>query len=70
MQVAVRGNDVDGALRILKKKLDREGLYHARRLREIAKPSERRKEKERFNQRRKNDAKRRHLTRLKKGGQK
>jgi small subunit ribosomal protein S21 len=43
MMVFVRDNDVAGALRILKRKLQREGLFRdLRRARHYEKPSERR----------------------------
>ena len=44
MQVVVRDNNVDHALRILKKKLQREGVFRVMKLRKhFEKPSERRK---------------------------
>ncbi len=43
MQVFVRDNDMDGALRILKKKLQRDGTFREmKRRRTYEKPSERR----------------------------
>jgi small subunit ribosomal protein S21 len=43
MQVFVRDNNVDGALRVLKKKMQREGVFREMRLRRAyEKPSERR----------------------------
>jgi small subunit ribosomal protein S21 len=43
MQVTVRDNNVDQALRVLKKKLQREGVYSELRLRRhFEKPSEKR----------------------------
>ncbi|URK86194.1 30S ribosomal protein S21 (plasmid) [Rhizobium sp. RCAM05350] len=40
MQVLVRDNNVDQALRVLKKKLQREGIFHEMRMREAyEKPS-------------------------------
>lgn len=43
MQVFVRSNDMDGALRILKKKLQRDGTFREmKRRRRYEKPSERR----------------------------
>jgi small subunit ribosomal protein S21 len=43
MQVFVRDNNVDGALRVLKKKMQREGVFREMRLRRsYEKPSERR----------------------------
>ena len=43
MQVVVRGNNVDQALRALKKKMQREGLFREMKLRQAyEKPSERR----------------------------
>jgi small subunit ribosomal protein S21 len=43
MQVFVRNNDVDGALRVLKKKLQRDGTFREmKRRRAYEKPSERR----------------------------
>jgi small subunit ribosomal protein S21 len=43
MQVFVRDNDVNGALRVLKKKMQREGLFREmKRRRSYEKPSERR----------------------------
>ncbi len=43
MQVFVRDNDVDQALRVLKKKMQREGVYREmKRRRAYEKPSERR----------------------------
>ena len=43
MQVQVRDNDVDQALRVLKKKLQREGVFREMKLRQhYEKPSERR----------------------------
>ena len=42
MQVSVRDNDVDQALKILKKKMQREGIYREMKLRSAyEKPSER-----------------------------
>ena len=44
MQIFVRDNNVDGALRTLKKKLQREGVFREIKLRKhFEKPSERRK---------------------------
>ena len=44
MQVFVRDNDVNGALRVLKKKMQREGTFREMKLRRAyEKPSERRK---------------------------
>jgi small subunit ribosomal protein S21 len=43
MQVFVRDNDMNGALRVLKKKMQREGLFREmKRRRSYEKPSERR----------------------------
>ncbi len=43
MQVTVRGNNVDQALRALKKKLQREGVYREMKMRRFyEKPSEKR----------------------------
>ena len=43
MQVFVRDNDMNGALRILKKKMQREGIFREmKRRRAYEKPSERR----------------------------
>lgn len=43
MQVFVRDNNIDGALRVLKKKMQREGVFREMRLRRsYEKPSERR----------------------------
>lgn len=43
MQVFVRDNNIDGALRVLKKKMQREGVFREMRLRrQYEKPSERR----------------------------
>ena len=43
MQVFVRDNDVNGALRVLKKKMQREGVFREMKLRRnYEKPSERR----------------------------
>ena len=43
MRVSVRGNNVDQACRVLKKKLQREGFFREMKLREFyEKPSERR----------------------------
>jgi len=43
MQVFVRDNDMNGALRILKKKMQREGIFREmKRRRSYEKPSERR----------------------------
>ena len=43
MQVFVRENNVDGALRVLKKKMQREGVFREMKLRrQYEKPSERR----------------------------
>jgi small subunit ribosomal protein S21 len=43
MQVSVRDNNVDQALRVLKKKLQREGVYREMKLRRhFEKPSEKR----------------------------
>ncbi|MGE0748361.1 MAG: 30S ribosomal protein S21 [Rhodospirillales bacterium] len=43
MQVFVRDNDVDGALRVLKKKMQRDGTFREmKRRRSYEKPSERR----------------------------
>ncbi len=43
MQVFVRDNNVDGALRVLKKKMQREGVFREMKLRRAyEKPSERR----------------------------
>ena len=43
MQVSVRDNNVDQALRALKKKLQREGVFRERKLRQhFEKPSEKR----------------------------
>ncbi len=42
MQVSVRGNDVDQALKILKKKMQKEGIFREMKLRSAyEKPSER-----------------------------
>jgi small subunit ribosomal protein S21 len=44
MLISVRDNNVDGALRILKKKLQKEGLFREMKLRKnYEKPSEKRK---------------------------
>ena len=44
MLINVRDNNVDGALRLLKKKLQREGVFREMKLRKhFEKPSERRK---------------------------
>jgi small subunit ribosomal protein S21 len=44
MLISVRDNNVDGALRMLKKKLQREGLFREMKLRKnFEKPSEKRK---------------------------
>jgi len=44
MQVFVRDNDVNSALRVLKKKMQREGVYREMKLRRhYEKPSEKRK---------------------------
>jgi small subunit ribosomal protein S21 len=44
MLISVRDNNVDGALRMLKKKLQREGLFREMKLRKnYEKPSEKRK---------------------------
>ena len=42
VEVQVRDNNVDQALRALKKKMQREGLYREMRMRRHEKPSERR----------------------------
>jgi len=43
MQVFVRDNDINGALRVLKKKMQREGVFREmKRRRSYEKPSERR----------------------------
>ena len=43
MQVFVRDNDINAALRVLKKKMQREGTFHdMKRLRAYEKPSEHR----------------------------
>ena len=43
MQVFVRDNDINAALRVLKKKMQREGTFrHIKRRRSYQKPSERR----------------------------
>jgi small subunit ribosomal protein S21 len=43
MQVFVRDNNIDGALRVLKKKMQREGVFREMKLRrQYEKPSERR----------------------------
>ena len=43
MQILVRGNNVDQALRVLKKKMQREGVFREMKLRgHYEKPSERR----------------------------
>jgi small subunit ribosomal protein S21 len=43
MQVFVRNNDIDGALRVLKKKMQRDGTFREmKRRRAYEKPSERR----------------------------
>jgi len=43
MQVSVRDNNIDQALRVLKKKMQREGVFREmKRRREYEKPSERR----------------------------
>jgi len=43
MQVFVRDNNIDGAMRVLKKKMQREGVFREMRLhRHYEKPSERR----------------------------
>jgi small subunit ribosomal protein S21 len=43
MEVSVRDNDVNGALRVLKKKMQREGIFREmKRRRAYEKPSERR----------------------------
>ncbi len=43
VEVTVRNNDVDQALRVLKKKMQKEGIFREMRLRETyEKPSERR----------------------------
>lgn len=43
MQVFVKDNNMDGALRVLKKKMQREGVFREmKRRREYEKPSERR----------------------------
>ena len=48
MQIIVRDNNVDQALRALKKKLQREGVYREMKLRRhYEKPSEKRKRMER-----------------------
>jgi len=47
MKVSVRGNDLDFAIRKLKRKIIKEGDEHYAKLRAIPKPSERRKAKER-----------------------
>ena len=47
MQVTVRDNNVDQALKVLKKKMQREGIFREMKLRRsYEKPSERRKKKE------------------------
>jgi small subunit ribosomal protein S21 len=53
MFVIVRNGNIEQAVRSLKKKLWKEGTAHTVKLRSIAKPSERRKEKERTALRRK-----------------
>ena len=42
MQVFVRDNDINSALRVLKKKMQREGTFREMRRRAYEKPSERR----------------------------
>ena len=60
MQVFVRDNDVNGALRVLKKKMQREGTFREmKRWRAYEKPSERRA-------REKSEAARRHRKMLRK----
>jgi ribosomal protein S21 len=48
LEVVLRNGDVDQAARVLKKKLDKDGVKSAWKLRSIPKPSERRREKEGF----------------------
>jgi len=53
VQVFVRDNDVDQALRVLKKKMQREGLFREMKLRRsYEKPSERRARQKAENKRR------------------
>lgn len=53
VQVIVRDNDVDQALRVLKKKMQREGLFREMKLRRsYEKPSERRARQKAENKRR------------------
>ena len=64
VQVFVRDNDVDQALRVLKKKMQREGLFREMRLRRsYEKPSERRAREKAENKRRQRKLMRKRLER-------
>jgi small subunit ribosomal protein S21 len=65
MQVFVRDNNVDGALRVLKKKMQREGVFREMKLRrEYEKPSERRAREKAEGVRRYRKAMRKRMERL------
>ena len=64
VQVFVRDNDVDQALRVLKKKMQREGLFREMKLRRsYEKPSERRVREKAENKRRQRKQMRKRLER-------
>jgi len=64
VQVIVRDNDVDQALRVLKKKMQREGLFREMKLRRsYEKPSERRVREKAENKRRQRKQMRKRLER-------
>ncbi|HEY3916763.1 MAG TPA: 30S ribosomal protein S21 [Stellaceae bacterium] len=65
MQVFVRDNNVDGALRVLKKKMQREGVFREMKLRrQYEKPSERRAREKAEGVRRYRKAMRKRMERL------
>lgn len=65
MQVFVRDNNIDGALRVLKKKMQREGVFREMKLRrQYEKPSERRIREEADAVRRYRKAMRKRMERL------
>jgi small subunit ribosomal protein S21 len=65
MQVFVRDNNIDGALRVLKKKMQREGILRAVKLhRRYEKPSERRAREKAEGVRRYRKAMRKRMERL------
>lgn len=65
MQVFVRDNNVDGALRVLKKKMQREGVFREMKLRrQYEKPSEKRAREKAEGVRRYRKAMRKRMERL------